>query len=257
MIRGGGSRNFNDKHGWRVVLTMSECVWGGGGGDAQYWWCCYQHSDISGSGKTALVAHYVSQVRRGGNDLLLSFNCFTSRLFFTSCSTVSLADSLLHMDLKPFPLPPLLILSNISRSSPPPSFSYQPGRCLFLLFLFKCVFPNARANRDSGVFLCCINSGDWPGRCLFCCYQFSCFVSQQSWFWAFFLFHKFSDLTPLRSANHYPMPWSSRTSVESPARLKTLRKPQDKITNLTLSDIFQYSLVKFVCLIDVFLSVLL
>ena len=41
---------------------------------------------------------------------------------------------------------------------------------------------------------CC--RSDWPGLCLFCCYQPSCVVSQQSWFWAF-LFHKYSNFTPL------------------------------------------------------------
>ena len=32
---------------------------------------------------------------------------------------------------------------------------------------------------------CCWS--DWPGLCLFSCYQPSCVVSQQSWFWAFFI----------------------------------------------------------------------
>ena len=41
---------------------------------------------------------------------------------------------------------------------------------------------------------CC--RSDWPGLCLFCCYQPLCVISQQSWFWAFFLFHQFSNFTP-------------------------------------------------------------
>ena len=40
---------------------------------------------------------------------------------------------------------------------------------------------------------CC--RSDWPGLCLFC-YHPLCIVSQQSWFWAFFLFHKFYFVLP-------------------------------------------------------------
>ena len=41
-----------------------------------------------------------------------------------------------------------------------------------------------------------IVSRDWPGLCLFCCYQSSCVISQQRWFFAFFLFHKLFNLPP-------------------------------------------------------------
>ena len=58
--------------------------------------------------------------------------------------------------------------------------------------------PSTLEWSDAG---CC--RSDWSG--LFCFVINPCVVSHQSWFWSFFLFHKFSNFTPPPPISIFPL----------------------------------------------------